>query len=379
MSELKTETLRVDLDTRAYDIHIGSGLIARAGDLIKPVLRQNPASARVIVISDRNVAPLYMSKLLRSLKRAGIKADKIVLPAGEQTKDFKNLQKLLDKLLALRIERRTTLIALGGGVIGDLVGFAAAIALRGIDFIQVPTTLLSQVDSSVGGKTAIDTRHGKNLVGAFHQPRLVIADIDALDTLPLREIHAGYAEIAKYGLINDPPFWNWLENGAGQKLIEGDKNIRAKAIHDSCANKARVVVGDERETEGARALLNLGHTFGHALEAETGFGGLLLHGEAVAIGCVMAFALSAKLGLCPQADADRVRRHFANVGLRTDPSQIPLNHWNSETLIHHMGSDKKVEDGSITFILARGIGQAFIARNIETSEVRAVLDRAIAA
>jgi 3-dehydroquinate synthase len=375
MSELKTETLRVDLGERGYDIHIGSGLIARAGELIKPVLRQ----PRVVVISDRNVAPIYMSKLLRSLKRAGIAADKIVLPAGEQTKDFKNLQKLLNKLLSLRIERRTTLIALGGGVIGDLVGFAAAIVLRGIDFIQVPTTLLSQVDSSVGGKTAIDTRYGKNLVGAFHQPRLVLADIDALDTLPAREIHAGYAEIAKYGLINDPALWSWLENGAGRKLIDGDKDIRAKAVYESCANKARVVAGDERETEGARALLNLGHTFGHALEAETGFGGLLLHGEAVGIGCVMAFALSAKLGLCPQADADRVRRHYASLGLRTDPSQIPLNHWDSETLIRHMGSDKKVEDGSITFILARGIGQAFIARNIATSEVRAVLDRAIAA
>jgi 3-dehydroquinate synthase len=320
-----------------------------------------------------------MTKLRRSLKRAGIESDKIVLPPGEQTKDFKHLQKLLDKLLSLRIERRTTLIALGGGVIGDLVGFAAAIALRGIDFIQIPTTLLSQVDSSVGGKTAIDTRHGKNLVGAFHQPRLVLADIDALDTLPPREIHAGYAEIAKYGLINDPSFWSWLENGAGRKLIDGDKEIRAKAVYESCANKARVVASDERETEGQRALLNLGHTFGHALEAETGFGGLLLHGEAVAIGCVMAFALSAKLGLCAQVDADRVRRHYAGLGLRTDPSQIPLNHWDSETLIRHMGSDKKVEDGSITFILARGIGQAFVARNIATSEVRAVLDRAIAA
>ncbi len=375
MSDLKTEILTVDLGSRSYDIHIGAGLIERAGELIKPVLHQ----PRVIVISDRNVAPLYMTKLQRSLKRAGIQSDKIVLPAGEQTKDFKYLQKLLNKLLSMRIERRTTLVALGGGVIGDLVGFAAAIALRGIDFIQVPTTLLSQVDSSVGGKTAIDTRYGKNLIGAFHQPRLVLADIDALDTLPLREIHAGYAEIAKYGLINDPALWSWLEDGAGQKLIDGDKPVRAKAVYECCANKARVVSGDERETEGQRALLNLGHTFGHALEAETGFGGLLLHGEAVAIGCVMAFALSAKLGLCPQNDADRVRRHFASIGLRTDPSQIPLNHWDSDILIGHMGNDKKVEAGAITFILAHGIGQAFIARNIATSEVRAVLDRAIAA
>jgi 3-dehydroquinate synthase len=379
MSKQETQTLRVELGERSYNIHIGAGLIARAGELIKPVLRQDVKVPRVVVVSDRNVAPIYMSKLLRSLKKAGIKTDKIVLPAGEQTKDFKYLQRLLDKLLGLRIERRTTLIALGGGVIGDLVGFAAAIALRGIDFIQIPTTLLSQVDSSVGGKTAIDTRHGKNLVGAFHQPRLVLADIDALDTLPEREIHAGYAEIAKYGLINDPGFWSWLESGAGKQLIDGDKAIRTKAVYESCANKARVVSGDERETEGVRALLNLGHTFGHALEAETGFGGLLLHGEAVAMGCVMAFALSARLGLCPQGDADRVRRHYASIGLRTDPSQIQLNHWDSETLIRHMGNDKKVEDGSITFILARGIGQAFIAKNIATAEVRAVLDRAIAA
>ena len=369
------ETVRVDLGARSYDIHVGSGLLGRADELIAPVLRQK----RVVVISDENVAPLYMSRLVTSLNDAGISTDEIVLPAGEQTKDFGHLQTLLDRLLALRIERRTTLIALGGGVIGDLVGFAAAIVLRGIDFVQVPTTLLSQVDSSVGGKTAIDTRHGKNLVGAFHQPRLVLADIDTLNTLPLREIHAGYAEVAKYGLINDAAFFAWLDGGAGAKLIAGDAEARRSAIVSSCANKARVVAGDERETEGARALLNLGHTFGHALEAETGFGNALLHGEAVAIGCVLAFALSARLGLCPPSDAERVRAHFAALGMRTDPSQISSNHWDADTLIRHMGSDKKVENGSITFILAHGIGQAFVARDVALPEVRAVLDRAIAA
>ena len=366
------ESLIVELGDRSYPIHIGADLLQQ-GTLLDPHLK----SDQVCIVTNETVAPLYLAKVEAALGTRKIAS--VILPDGEQYKTLDTVAVIYDKLLDLNFSRSATLIALGGGVIGDMTGFAAATYQRGVRFIQIPTTLLSQVDSSVGGKTAIDTRYGKNLVGAFHQPRLVLADIDALDTLPLREIHAGYAEIAKYGLINDPSFWNWLENGAGQKLIEGDKTIRAKAVYDSCANKARVVVGDERETEGARALLNLGQTFGHALEAETDFGGLLLHGEAVAIGCVMAFALSAELGLCPQTDSDRVRRHFANVGLRTDPSQIPLNHWDSETLIHHMGSDKKVEDGSITFILARGIGQDFIARNIATSEVRAVLDRAIAA
>ncbi len=375
MSEPKTDTLRVSLAERSYDIHVGGGLIARAGALMAPVL-QRP---RVVIVSDTNVAPLYMAPLVAALTQAGIRSDEIVLPAGEQTKDFAHLQQLLDQLLALRIERRTTLVALGGGVIGDIVGFAAAIALRGIDFIQVPTTLLAQVDSSVGGKTAIDTRHGKNLVGAFHQPRLVLTDIDTLNTLPAREIHAGYAEIAKYGLINDAGFFAKLEAGMGAKLIEGDVDARREAVVASCANKAQVVAGDERETEGGRALLNLGHTFGHALEAECGFGDTLLHGEAVGIGCVMAFELSARLGLCPRSDADRVRRHFAALGLRTDPPKTNGPRWDTDKLLAHMASDKKVEDGAITFILARGIGQAFVAKNITLDDVRNVLDRAIAA
>jgi 3-dehydroquinate synthase len=314
-----------------------------------------------------------------ALKSSGVRTDEIVLPPGEQTKDFAHLERLLDRLLGMKIERRTTLVALGGGVIGDLVGFAAAIALRGIDFIQIPTTLLAQVDSSVGGKTAIDTRHGKNLVGAFYQPRAVIADIDTLNTLPPRELGAGYAEVAKYGLINDPAFFDWLDDGAGKKVIAGDPVARQRAVLACCANKAQVVAGDERETEGARALLNLGHTFGHALEAETGFGDALLHGEAVAIGCVMAFALSAELGICPAGDAERVRTHYAGVGLRTDPVQVRGIRWDTETLIHHMGSDKKVEDGKVTFILARGIGKAFVAKDVTLADVRPVIQRAIAA
>jgi 3-dehydroquinate synthase len=375
MSDTNTGTLRVELGERAYDIHVGGGLIARAGALTKPVLRQ----PRVVVVTDEHVAPHYLQPLVRSLAGAGIESDEIVLPPGEHTKDFAHLQQLLDRLLALKIERRTALIALGGGVIGDLVGFAAAVALRGIDFIQVPTTLLAQVDSSVGGKTAIDTRHGKNLVGAFHQPRLVIADIDTLTTLPPRELRAGYAEVAKYGLINDADFFAWLDGGAGHKLIAGDAAARRRAVLACCANKAQVVAGDERETEGERALLNLGHTFGHALEAEIGFADALLHGEAVAIGIVMAFALSARLGLCPPGDAERVRRHYAAVGLRTDPSQVAGVRWHADTLIAHMASDKKVENGKVTFILARGIGKAFVAKDVVIDDVRPIIERAIAA
>ena len=364
------ESLRVELGARSYDIHVGAGLLARAGRLIAPVLRQ----PRAVVITDENVAPLYLAPLRNSLARSAIASESIVLPPGEHTKDFPHLEGLIDRLLAMKIERRTALIALGGGVIGDLVGFAAAIALRGIDFIQMPTTLLAQVDSSVGGKTAIDTRRGKNLVGAFYQPRLVIADIETLGSLPPRELRAGYAEVAKYGLINDAPFFDWLEGGAGQRMIDGDPDARRRAVLASCANKARVVAGDERETEGERALLNLGHTFGHALEAETDYGAELLHGEAVAIGTVMAFDLSARLGLCPAADALRVRRHYAAVGLMTDPAHVPGARWSCDALIAQMGSDKKVENGALTFILARGIGRAFVAKDVPLAEVRAVFD-----
>jgi 3-dehydroquinate synthase len=329
------------------------------------------------VVSDANVARLHLPTLAESLARAGIPHDQIVLPAGEATKDFTHLAELAQDLLARRIERNTLLVALGGGVIGDLVGFAASILLRGIDFVQIPTTLLAQVDSSVGGKTGINTPQGKNLVGAFHQPRLVLADLDALATLPRRELLAGYAEVVKYGLIEDHHFFAWLE-GHGAALIEGDVEAQRHAVAQSCAAKAAIVAADERET-GRRALLNLGHTFGHALEAECGFGEELLHGEAVAIGMVMAFDLSARLGLCPGADGARVARHLASVGLPTGLESLPQRRFAVDRLIEHMRRDKKVIGARIAFVLARGIGEAFLAKEVDLGEVEALLTEAVAA
>ncbi|MDP6389347.1 MAG: 3-dehydroquinate synthase [Alphaproteobacteria bacterium] len=371
MSE--TETVRVDLGDRGYDIVVGDGVLARAGELLAPVLSQD----RVVVVTDRNVAKLHLETLQRALADTGIRHEDIVLEAGEQTKSFGALEQLLDDLLGRGIERATTLVAFGGGVIGDLAGLAAAIALRGIDIVQIPTTLLAHVDSSVGGKTAIDTPHGKNLVGAFHQPRLVLADTGVLDTLPPRELRAGYAEVVKYGLIDDPDFFAWLE-GHGAAVIEGDTTARRRAIVTSCKAKAAIVAGDERES-GDRALLNLGHTFAHALETETGFGDELLHGEAVAIGMCLAFDLSVELGLCPPADADRVRRHFAMVDLAHGLDAAQGRIWNAERLIAHMDRDKKARDGRKTFILVRGLGQAFISREVENDDLKALLEEAIAA
>jgi 3-dehydroquinate synthase len=368
-----TDRLSVDLGKRSYDILIGRGLIADAGKLMLPLLKQK----RVVAVTDDNVAPHHLEALERSVRAAGIAIDSIVLEAGEQTKSFAGLEGLLTRLLELGIERRTTLVALGGGVIGDLTGFAAAVALRGIDFVQIPTTLLAQVDSSVGGKTGIDTPQGKNLVGAFHQPRLVLADTATLDTLPRRQMLAGYAEVAKYGLINDPAFFAWLE-GNGVDVIERADGPLRHAVLESCKNKARVVAADEREQD-ARALLNLGHTFGHALEAECGYSDELLHGEAVAIGMVMAFDLSARLGLCPLEDAARVQRHLASVGLPTSPSWIDGRDWQAERLIRHMSRDKKVQDGRIAFVLAKGIGKAFFPAHAELEEISALLETAIAA
>ncbi len=367
------DVVRVELGPRSYDIKIGGGLITRAGELAAPVLRQK----RVIVITDAHVARLHLDALLQSLRGAGIAAESIVLPGGEATKSFTELEALCDQLLALKAERGTTLVALGGGVIGDITGFAASILLRGVDFIQVPTTLLAQVDSSVGGKTGINTAHGKNLIGSFHQPRLVLADIEALDTLPRREMLAGYAEVVKYGLINDPAFFSWCE-GHAAGLISGEASARRHAIAASCKAKAAIVGADERESAD-RALLNLGHTFGHALEAECGYGDELLHGEAVAIGMVMAFDLSARLGLCPLEDAARVQRHLASLGLPTSPSWIDGRSWSSGRLVEHMSRDKKVKDGRIGFVLARGIGQAFTPAYADLADVEAMLDEAIAA
>ncbi len=366
---MKIEHVRVELGPRSYDIQVGPGLVDRAGPLLLPVLRQR----RVFVVTDANVAPLYLERLQASLSAAGVAHDHTILSPGEQTKSFAQLEALLDTMLAARCERGTMIVALGGGVIGDLTGFAASILLRGVDFVQVPTTLLAQVDSSVGGKTGINSRHGKNLVGTFHQPRLVLADTDVLATLPARELRAGYAEVVKYGVIDDPAFFAWLEQH-GPRVLAGDAAATRHAVVTSCRAKARIVAADEREA-GQRALLNLGHTFGHALEAETGFGSELLHGEAVAIGMVMAMAQSARQGLCPTVEVDRLRRHLEHTGLPVSPRQVSGRIWNARRLLDHMGGDKKVSDGRITFVLAGGIGHAFLSREVPQADLLAVLEQ----
>jgi 3-dehydroquinate synthase len=370
--------VRVDLAGRGYDIAIGPGLIDRAGEVSAKLL----AAPKVIIVTDTVVAPLYGARLSASFAKAGVETATITVPAGESSKEYSAFGRLMNDLLDRRPDRRTTLVALGGGVVGDLAGFAAAVLLRGVDFIQVPTTLLAQVDSSVGGKTGINTRHGKNLVGAFYQPRLVLADTDALDTLPRRELLAGYAEVAKYGLIDDPKFFAWCEQNGAAVLAGDDAAPRAHAIEYCCRAKARIVAADERETTDRRALLNLGHTFGHALEAETGFGPDLLHGEAVGAGMAMAFDLSTRLGLCPPADAERVHKHLASVGLPVRLRSIGGDNrrsWDAARLIEHMRGDKKAESGKLAFILARGIGQAFVSRTVDEAALRSLLDDAIAA
>jgi 3-dehydroquinate synthase len=370
------ERLGVALGTRSYDILVGDGLIAEAGRHIAPLV----TGARVFVVTDANLAELHLARLERALEDAKLDYETVVLPAGERTKDFHHLESLVERLIDLKIERGSTLIAFGGGVIGDIAGFAASVLLRGIDFVQVPTTLLAQVDSSVGGKTGINSRHGKNLIGSFYQPRLVLADTGVLSTLPRRELLAGYAEVVKYGLASEPEFFEWLEEH-GASLIDGNPDARRQAVVRSCAAKAKVVAADERET-GQRALLNLGHTFGHAIEAETGYGEFL-HGEAVAIGMVMAFELSARLDLCAAEDVARVRRHLAAVGLPTGldgTSEAASGRvWDPRRLLEHMSRDKKVVDGRVVFILVRGIGEAFISDSVDPAEVEALLTGAIAA
>ncbi len=369
MNGTQQETLRVALGERSYDIIVASGLIERAGTHIAPLLKR----PRAVVITDENVAALYLERFVKSLEAANILTQTITLPAGEQTKSFAHLERLCEQLSELNVERSTTLIALGGGVIGDLVGFAAAVMLRGLAFIQVPTTLLAQVDSSVGGKTGINTRFGKNLVGAFYQPKLVLADVEVLETLEPRQLLAGYAEVVKYAFIDDAPFFAWLEENA-PALLQGDRAKRRHAILTSCAAKARVVAQDEREA-GKRALLNLGHTFGHALEAQTGYGEALLHGEGVAIGMAMAFALSHQLGLCPGQDATRAVAHMARVGLPTDLSALDTQAWHVDALMDHMSRDKKVEGGKVSFVLLRAIGQAFTTRDVDMASLRDMLER----
>jgi 3-dehydroquinate synthase len=366
-------SLRLDLGERSYDIAVGDGVLKTAGAAI----RAAAGIGKCWIVTDETVAATYLAPLQKSLEATGLAAQAIILAPGEGSKNFETLQKIVNAVLDGSPERSSTLIALGGGVIGDLTGFAASIILRGINFVQIPTTLLAQVDSSVGGKTGINTRHGKNLAGAFYQPKLVIADTGVLDTLPRRELLAGYAEVVKYGLIRDAGFFDWLEQN-GPAVLDGDGKARAHAVRASCAAKAAVVAEDEREN-GVRALLNFGHTFGHALEAETGFSAELLHGEAVAIGMIMALELSAKLGLCPAADVDRVRRHYAATGLPTTLPTAQNRVWDPATLIRHMGHDKKVQDGKVTFILARSIGDAFIARDVNLDDVEHLLDQAVAA
>ncbi|MBY5364026.1 3-dehydroquinate synthase [Rhizobium leguminosarum] len=356
-------TVHVPLGERAYDILIGPGLIARAGAEIASRLKGRKAA----VVTDENVAPLYLKALVASLDEAGIAPAEVVLPAGEKTKSFEHLITVCDQVLEARVERNDCVIALGGGVIGDLSGFAAGIVRRGVRFVQVPTSLLSQVDSSVGGKTGINSRHGKNLIGVFHQPDLVLADTDVLNSLSAREFRAGYAEVAKYGLIDKPDFFAWLE--ANWKAVFTGGSARIEAIAASCQAKADVVVADEREN-GPRALLNLGHTFGHALEAATAYdSSRLVHGEGVSIGMVLAHEFSARMNLASPDDAQRVEQHLKEVGLPTRMSDIPGDLPPAETLMDAIAQDKKVKSGKLTFILTRGIGQSFVADDVPASEV----------
>ena len=369
-----TDVVDVALGDRGYRIHVGADVLETAGRLLAPVLRRR----RVAVVTDENVAARHLAAFTAALDSSSIAHDSITLPAGEHVKSFAHFEALLDRLVGLRIERDDAVVAFGGGVIGDLAGFAASVLRRGVDVVQAPTTLLAQVDSSVGGKTAINTRRGKNLVGAFHQPRLVLADTSVLETLPRREMRAGYAEVVKYGLIDSPDFFAWLEaNGA--RVVAGEAEATRHAVVTSCRAKARIVSADEREA-GSRALLNLGHTFAHALEAEAAYEGRLSHGEAVAIGMVKAFELSSRLGFCAAGEAARVRRHIADAGLPTAVASIPgFDAVRPETLLEHMRQDKKVRGGRLTFVLAKGIGRAFIASGVEEEAVVALLEEDLAA
>ncbi len=376
--ETDTETVRVELAERAYDIFVGENVLATAADKIRTMTAGR--KLRAAVVSDETVAKLHLPTLTGALDAAGIDHQVLIVPVGEATKSFGQFENLVDGILAARIERGDIVIALGGGVVGDLAGFAAAVVRRGIDVVQAPTTLLAQVDSSIGGKTAINSPRGKNLVGVFHQPSLVLADIGVLETLPMRDIKAGFAEVLKYGLINDADFFAWLESN-GEALLSGDTGTRREAVIESCRSKSRIVAADEREG-GVRALLNLGHTFGHALEAEMGYGDGILHGEAVGIGMRMAFDLSARLGLCPQADADRVYACLRKFGMAATVKDIPghaqSGEWQAERLLHHMRQDKKVTGGQLTFVLARGIGEAFITREVAEADLVSALKQEIA-
>ena len=362
-----TQLVHVPLGDRAYDIHIDRDLMGQAGALIGPILQR----AKVAIVTDGNVAPLHLNRLTEALQSAGIAHAALILPAGEATKSWPYLSKTIDFFLNNKIERRDVVIALGGGVIGDLVGFAAAILRRGVRFVQIPTSLLAQVDSSVGGKTGINAAQGKNLIGAFHQPSLVLADIDVLDTLAPRDFLAGCGEVVKYGLLGNEQFFEWLEQN-GLALIAGDPVARSQAVRVSCQMKADIVARDETE-QGDRALLNLGHTFCHALEAATGYSDRLLHGEGVAIGCALAFETSARLGLCAQEAPSRVRAHLKAMGMKTDISDIDAAMPDPAALFALMGQDKKVVAGQLNFVMARDIGQAFVTADVSESVILSVL------
>ncbi len=358
------ERIEVALGSRSYPVLIGAGLLDQAGERLAGFAR----AGRVAVVSDETVWQAQGRRLEAGLGSAGIEAEPILVPQGEGAKSWDGLSSLLDRLLEMELGRGDHLLAFGGGVVGDLAGLAAALLKRGCGFVQVPTTLLAQVDSSVGGKTGINTRAGKNLVGAFHQPSLVLIDTDVLDSLPERQLRAGYAEVVKYGLLGDAPFFAWCEEH-GRALLAGDTDARRDAIARSVAAKARIVAQDERETGGIRALLNLGHTFGHALEAEAGFSDRLLHGEAVALGMLLAFRFSVERRLCAPDDAERVAAHLRSVGLPTRFDADPA------ALVTHMRQDKKATAGQVAFILVRGIGDAFVKPNVDLGDVEAFLAR----
>lgn len=370
---MNRETIvNVDLDARSYDIVIGRNLLENAPRHLKPLLKRQ----RVLVITDSTVAPLHLPRLTAPLERDGIRVEALTLPAGESSKSWDSAGHVVSWLLEQNTERSDLVVALGGGVIGDLAGFAAAILRRGVRFVQIPTTLLAQVDSSVGGKTGVNAPQGKNLIGAFHQPSLVLADIATLDTLPKRDFLAGYGEVVKYGLLGDEEFFVWLERHGPTLHESSNDNALIHAIRRSCEMKAGIVSRDEQEA-GERALLNLGHTFGHALEAATGYSDTLLHGEGVAMGCAMAFELSARLGLCAQETPGRVRAHFAAMGLRYRLTEIAHSWPDAPTLAALMQHDKKVVNGVIRFVLARGVGHSFVTSDVPTPLLHAVLNDAL--
>jgi 3-dehydroquinate synthase len=355
----KMRRIPVGLGERAYEVIIGAGLLDHAGQL----LAAHYPRRRTVVVTDATVAAHHGERLIGALEAGGVSTDLIALPPGEETKSFAGLEDVCDRLLELELDRGDVITAFGGGVVGDLAGFAAAIYKRGIDFVQIPTTLLAQVDSSVGGKTAIDTARGKNLIGAFHQPRCVLADLDMLATLPAREVRAGYGEVLKYGLLGDADFFAWLEENTSDVLDQQSQAL-IHAVARCVEMKAQIVAQDERES-GRRALLNLGHTFGHALESEVGFGEALLHGEAVGLGCAMAFRFSAYLGHCALDDVARVQTAVAKAGLPVRLADLTGGPFSADRLIAHMRQDKKAQGGALTFVLARAVGDAFVAKGVE--------------